>query len=428
MSTPVEVRVPGDKSITHRALILASLAEGKSRLARPLQSADTRATMAALRALGTDIGGLRGGDTIIHGLGLHGWRAPEDAIDCGNSGTTARLLLGALAGCPFEARLTGDASLQARPMRRVTEPLAAAGAVFEELGEPDRLPIRVRGRRPLDPVHHDGPRASAQVKSALLLAGLVGSADVRVSEPGRSRDHTERMLAAMGARVLIDDAAGRTDVQLSGTASLASLDLTVPGDPSSAAFFLGLAAVRGAVRAVGIGLNPTRTRFLAVLARMGAQVTVEPGGDAGGEPVGAVVVDRAGLNGTIVEAGEVPALLDEIPLLAALATVADGETRFEGVGELRVKESDRVASLVANLRALGVQAEEGPDWLVVPGSAGPLRGTVRSFDDHRIAMAFGVLGALPGNEITIEGREVVEISFPGFWEELERVRMELEGT
>jgi 3-phosphoshikimate 1-carboxyvinyltransferase len=420
----VEVTVPGDKSITHRSLILASLADGTSHLARPLDSADTRATMAALRALGTEIGGLRGGDTVVHGRGLHGWRAPEDALDCANSGTTARLLLGALAGCPFESRLTGDASLRSRPMRRVTEPLAAAGAVFEELGEADRLPIRVRGRRPLAPVHHESPRASAQVKTALLLAGLTGGAAVRVSEPTRSRDHTERMLAAMGAPVRVD---GR-EVVLSTTESLTPLRLTVPGDPSSAAFFLGLGALRGAVRVRDVGLNPTRTRFLDVLGRMGAGVSIERDEESGGEPVGDVVVGRAALTGTVVEAADIPSLLDEIPLLAVVAAAAGGETRFEGVAELRVKESDRVAALVANLRALGVDAEDGPDWLAVRGSARPLRGTVRAFDDHRIAMAFGVLGALPGNEIDIDGREAVEVSFPGFWSELERVTRELDGT
>lgn len=425
---PIEVRVPGDKSITHRALILGSLADGVSRIRRPLDSADTRSTAAVLRALGAEVGGVAGDEVIVRGRGLRGWRAPTVALDCGNSGTTARLLLGALAGCPWETRVTGDASLQGRPMRRVTDPLTAAGAAFEELGESDRLPIRVRGRRPLGPISHDGPRASAQVKSALLLAGLTGGAPARVSEPGLSRDHTERMLRSMAAAVEVTGRDGREEVTLGATSRLEPLDTTVPGDPSSAVFFLGLGALLGPVRTLGISLNPTRTGALEVLARMGADVRVERGAEAGGEPVGSVLVAPSSLAGTVVEAREVPYLLDEIPLLAAVAAAAGGLTRFEGVAELRVKESDRVAALATNLRALGIEVEEEPDVLTVRGAPGPLEGTVHSFDDHRIAMAFGVLAALPGNDITIEGREAVSISFPSFWTELQRVTTELRRT
>ena len=425
---PIEVRVPGDKSITHRALIFGSLAEGVSRIRHPLDSADTRSTAAVLRALGADIGGVGGDELIVRGRGLRGWRPPEAALDCGNSGTTARLLLGALAGCPWETRVTGDASLQGRPMRRVTDPLTAAGAAFEEMGDPDRLPVRVRGRRPLGPISHDGPRASAQVKSALLLAGLTGGVPARVSEPGLSRDHTERMLRSMTAALEVTHQDGRSHVTLGPTYRLEPLDATVPGDPSSAVFFLGLGALMGPVRALGVSLNPTRIGALDVLARMGADVRVERGPDAGGEPLGSVLVAPSSLVGTVVEAGEVPSLLDEVPLLAALAAVADGVTRFEGVAELRVKESDRVAALATNLRGLGIEVEEEPDVLTVRGAPGPLTGTVHSFDDHRIAMAFGVLAALPGNDITIEGREAVSISFPSFWTELQRVKTELGRT
>lgn len=427
MADPVEVRVPGDKSITHRALILASLADGVSHIGRPLDSADTRSTAAALRLMGVDVGGF-GPETTVRGRGLEGWRPPAEALDCGNSGTTARLLLGALAGCPFEARLRGDVSLQARPMRRVTQPLTRAGAVFEELGEDGCLPVRVRGRRPLEPIQHDGPRASAQVKSALLLAGLTGRAEVRVTEPGLSRDHTERMLRAMGAPIEVRHDGARTAVALAPPRRLEPIELAVPGDLSSAAFFLGVGALLGPVRALHVGLNPTRAGALDVLARMGPTVRIERRDDAGGELVGDVEIEPAELRGAVVEAAEVPALLDEIPLLAALAALAEGETRFEGVAELRVKESDRVAAMVANLRALGVAAEDTPDTLVVAGRGRPLRGTVRSFDDHRIAMAFGVLAAVPGNDITIEGREAVGISYPAFWTELQRVTTELAAT
>lgn len=425
----VEVRVPGDKSITHRVLLLATLADGESRISGLLDAADTRTTAALLRSLGASVPEGPLGVARIRGGGLESWRAPAGPLDCGNSGTTARLFLGALAGMPFESRLTGDASLRARPMRRVTAPLAAAGAEFEELERPDRLPIHVRGSRPLRPIDHDGPRASAQVKSALLLAGLTGRAAVRVSEPGRSRDHTERLLAAMGAAVRIDGReGGRIALSMEPPPRLDPLDVRVPGDPSSAAFFLALAALLGPVRVRGTGLNPTRTGALAVLRRMGVPVDVEEHGVAAGEPVGDIVADRAELRGASVRAEEVPALLDEVPVLAALAAVADGETRFEGVGELRVKETDRVAALVENLRALGVAADAGPDTLVVSGTRGPLRGRIRSFGDHRIAMAFGVLGAAPGNEVVIDDPGVVEISYPGFWQDLDSVRRELTRT
>ncbi len=427
-SGPVDVRVPGDKSMTHRALVLAAVAEGVSRLDGLLDAADTRATRVALQALGADLEAHGPGAMTVRGVGLDGLRTPAATIDCGNSGTTARLLLGLLGGCGgVAAVLTGDASLCRRPMRRVTSPLARSGARYEELGEDGRLPIRVRGTRPLGPIVLDDDGGSAQVKTAMLLAGLTGAAEVRVTEGGASRDHTERMLRAMGVDLRIDDRAGRPTVGMDPPPRLEPLDFEVPGDISSAAFFLGLAALRGGVRVRGVGLNPTRTGALAVLERMGAVVDVETGEDRGGEPVGDVTVRAGPLAGTAVSVAEVPTLLDEIPLLAAVAARAEGETRFDGVAELRVKESDRIAAMEANLLALGVEARSGPDHLVVTGGAGPLKGRVRSFGDHRIAMAFGVLAALPDSEIEIEDRNAVGISYPGFWSELERVRTKLEA-
>ena len=424
----VDVRVPGDKSITHRALIFSALADGTSRIAGGLDAADIRSTAGALRALGTPVSGAGPSGVVVRGRGLGGWSAPGEALDCGNSGTTARLLLGAVAGCPFEVRMTGDASLQGRPMGRVTEPLREAGATFEELGEPGRLPLRVRGRRPLADIAHESPRASAQVKSALLLAGLTGGSMVQVSEPWLSRDHTERMLRAMGARIESVRKADLWVVRQEPLERLEPVDLTVPGDPSAAAFFLALGALLGPVRVGGMSLNPTRTGALDVLVRMGATVSVSGTGEAAGEPVGDVVVEPNRIGDVFVGPSEVPSLLDEVPVLAALAAAGEGEARFDGVAELRVKESDRVAALVSNLRALGVETEEGPDHLVVRGRGRPLRGAVRSFGDHRIAMAFGVLASVPGSEIEIDGREAVGISFPGYWTELERVRTELLRT
>lgn len=428
MRAPVEVRVPGDKSVTHRAYILAGLADGESRLSGLLDAADTRATRAAMRALGVPMEVLGPTEAVVAGRGVQGLQSPEHALDCGNSGTTARLLLGALAGADVDAVLTGDASLRGRPMRRVTDPLAACGARFEELGEPDRLPIRVRGTPALRPIDMMNARSSAQVKTAMLLAGLTAGVEVRVTESGRPRDHTERMLAAMGAAIETTPGEHGDVVRLRPPARLEPRALRVPGDISSAAFFLALGALRGAVRVRGVGLNPTRTGALDVLRRMGAEVTTEPAADSAGEPVGDVVAAPGELVGTVAATEEIPTLLDEIPVLAAVAVRAEGETRFEGVGELRVKETDRVAALARNLQALGVDVDEGPDWLAVRGTDRALSGEVDAFGDHRIAMAFGVLGALPGSEIRIRGTDVVGISYPGFWAELERVKRELEAA
>ena len=422
----VEARVPGDKSITHRALIFGALGDGRSELSGLLDAADTRSTAAALRALGVPVADGSLDRRAIPGVGLQGLQDPLGVLDCGNSGTTARLLLGLMAGAGVTARLDGDASLRRRPMGRVTDPLTAVGAAFDELGERGRLPIRVRGGRSLTAIDADNPRSSAQVKTALLLAGLTAGVPVRVREPGRSRDHTERMLRAMGAPLTSRREGDGTVVDLEPCEALAPLRMRVPGDFSSAAFFLALGALRGPVSVAGVGLNPTRTGALRVLERMGAAVSVEPDTEQGGEPVGRVTVGPGTLEGTLVTPLEVPTLLDEIPVLAAVAARATGETRFEGIAELRVKESDRVQAVGENLAGLGVEHEETRDTLTVKGTRRRLAGVVRSFGDHRIAMAFAVLGAVPGNEVRVEGMEDVAISFPGFVRELERVRRTLE--
>jgi len=417
-----EVRVPGDKSITHRALMLASLARGTSVLRGLLPAGDSWSTVGALRALGLDAPDLPadGGPVTVAGRGLAGPAAPKTPIDCGNSGTTARLLLGLLSGYPFHAELTGDESLRRRPMRRVTEPLSAMGARFEELGEPDRLPIRVTGG-PLRPIDYESPKSSAQVKSALLLAGIAGGVEVRVRERVASRDHTERMLRAMGAELEVGRGTdGAYAVRLAPPSSLNPIDYTVPGDFSSAAFFiaLGLLSPGGSVRVSGVGLNPGRTGLLDVIRRMGAEVEVLDAREECGEPVGDVVARAAELRATRVGAAEIPAMIDEIPILAVLAARAEGETTITGASELRVKETDRLRVLAENLRALGVEAEELADGLVVRGTDRPLAGRVRTDGDHRIAMAFGVLGVLPGNRIEIDRPEAAGISFPGFWTSL----------
>ena len=446
MRPPHLPNIPGDKSITHRAVMLASLADGVSTIEGFLNGADTRATIDAMRALGAEIEEPAPGRLRVHGRGLRGLRAPAAELDCGNSGTTARLLLGILAGQNFAAVLTGDASLRARPMRRVTEPLARMGARIDELGEPDRLPLRIHGGA-LSPIEYQSPVASAQVKSALLLAGLTGGARVSVTEPGASRDHTERMLRAMGVPVRTDvelrtrgappdngsmatpgaamtESAGSMTIRADPVERLDPLDLEVPADFSSAAFFLAFALLhpRGTVAMKRVGVNPTRTGLLGVIARMGGGVVSADAAEASGEPTATLGAWHSPLKATVISGAEVPALIDELPLIAALGLRAEGETRVAGAGELRVKESDRIRALVENCRSLGGEAEELPDGFVIRGSTTPLAGTVATRGDHRIAMAFGVLGALTGNEIEIDDQACVDVSFPGFWEELSRAQ------
>jgi 3-phosphoshikimate 1-carboxyvinyltransferase len=421
------LRVPGDKSITQRALIIGGLATGTSRLRGLLPGADPRSTAGALRSLGVAVPTLPsdGGEIVIEGLGLRGLEPSAEPLDLGNSGTGARLLLGVLAGQSFSTTLTGDASLRTRPMRRITEPLSAMGGVFEELGQEGRLPLRVHGG-PLRPLEYDLPVASAQVKSAVLLAGLVGGAFVLLTEPGRSRDHTERMLTASGATVLVHDRGRGRRVELRDPpGSLRPLDLSVPGDFSSAAFWVVLGLLGGAGDELvlpDVGLNPTRTGLLPILSRMGARIEVlETGPTDGAEPVGSLVVRPSTLRATDVTEEEIPAAIDEIPALAVAASRAEGVTRIRGARELRVKETDRLSALARNLRSVGVVVEELPDGLEIEGTEAPPDGRVDSFDDHRIAMAFGVLGALPGASVEVTDPAVVDVSYPTFWDDLESV-------
>lgn len=420
-----ELRVPGDKSISHRALLLAALAGGESRIRGILTGEDPHATASILRELGVRVPPLvADGELRITGVGVRGLRAPGRILDCANSGTTARLMLGVLAGQELEATLTGDGSLRGRPMRRVTDPLSLMGARFEPLASPGRLPLRVTGG-PLRALDHRLPVASAQLKSALLLAGVTGGVPVRLLEPGFSRDHTERMLAAAGCALTSFPEGGANRVRLTAApAALDSLDVAVPGDFSSAAFPLALALLGGAGEGVvlrGIGLNPTRTGLLPVLERMNARIEVEmESAPEGGEPAGDLIVQPSDLTATEVQAGEIPGLIDEVPVLAVLAARARGTTRITGAQELRVKESDRLGALAANLSALGVEVEELPDGLVIEGADRPLSGPVEARGDHRIAMAFGVLDALAGNTVTVDAPAAVDVSYPGFWEMLER--------
>ena len=408
------VRAPGDKSITHRALLLAALARGTSHVGGALTSLDARSSARVLRRLGAEISPLRDGEVLtIRGRGR--FRRPDRTLDCGNSGTTTRLLLGLLAGHRFRATLTGDASLRRRPMRRVTVPLAEMGARFEESGG-DGLPLTVRGGT-LRPLRYAMPVSSAQIKSALLLAGVVGEVPVDLLEPsGRSRDHTERMLRAFGFDLAERD--GWIEFRPGGRVE--PFDIQVPGDPSSAAFLVGAAvlAEAGELRIAGVGVNPTRTGFLRVLERMGAAVAVEAADTSFGEPLADLIARPAPLRRTEVTAAEIPGLIDEIPMLAVLASRAAGETVFRSVGELRVKESDRLGLIADNIRAIGGRADARDDDLYVEGVEAPPRGTVRTAGDHRIAMAFAVLGTLPGARVAVDDMACAAVSFPGFPETL----------
>lgn len=414
MKVSGRLRVPGDKSISHRALIFAALAKGESRITGLLTSADVQSTAGILRALGVAIPSLVSGSITVRGNGPGALHGPGGSLDAGNSGTTTRLMAGVLAGCPFEARVIGDASLSRRPMRRVAEPLTAMGARFAfENG--DGLPMTITGGR-LTGLTWRSPAASAQVKGALLLAGFVGNVPVEVHEPVLSRDHTERMMRGRG----VDVRSEGTVATLSPGAQMAPLNTHVPGDPSSAAFFaaLGALAASGDLELPGVCANPARTGAFRVLDRMGARIGWEEMNDEGGEPSATLVVSPRDRRGTVIEPHEVPSLIDELPVLACVAARCAGETRVTGAGELRVKESDRIALVVRNLRAVGADADELPDGFVVRGNDRPLAGRIETEGDHRIAMAFGVLGAATGGAIEVDDRDCVAVSYPTFWTDL----------
>ena len=410
-----EVVVPGDKSLTHRLLLLSGLTPGRSRLRGALTSLDARSTAGVLRTLGISVSALRPGvDVLVEGRTR--FQPPKDSLACGNSGTTARLSLGLLAGHDFPARFTGDASLRKRPMRRVTEPLSEMGARFAP-EDADRLPLAIQGGQ-LQSLTWQLPVSSAQIKGCLLFAGLAGRVPVALREPsGKSRDHTERLLRSCGYSVLED----RTGwIRFLPNGLLLPFDVEVPGDPSSAAFLIGAAllAESGELQVRGVGVNPTRTGFLRVLERMGATITVTPHGERAGEPVGDLRVRPGSLQSTTVAADEIPGLIDEIPVLAVLASRATGETRFFEVGELRVKESDRLALLAANLRAVGARAVAEGNTLTVEGGSRPPIGRVVTEGDHRIAMAFAILRAVKGARVTVDNPGCAEVSFPRFEETL----------
>ena len=414
------IRVPGDKSLTHRALFLAALAPGSSVVHGALDSLDARSTARVLRRLGAAIDPLRAGRPLEI-RGRERFRRPTERLHCGNSGTTSRLLLGLLAAHDFSAILTGDASLRRRPMRRVTAPLALMGARFVEHAG-DGLPLTIRGGA-LRPLAYQLPVSSAQIKSCLLLAGMAGGVEVKLREPqGSSRDHTERMLRAFGYAVTEEPEGW---IRFAPTGRLTAFEMRVPGDISSAAFPLGVAVLAegGELVVSEVGLNPTRIGFLRVLERMGARPQRSNQREEQGEPVGDLRIGPATLQGTVVAPREIPGVIDEIPLLAVLASRAQGETVFRGAGELRVKESDRLTLLAANLRAVGVRTEVVGDDLHIEGTGLPPRGRVRTAGDHRLAMAFAVLGTVPGARVSVDDMACAAVSYPGFGEMLKAIRV-----
>lgn len=395
--------------------MLAALATGPSEIRGILRSADVQSTASVLRRLGANVPPLAERMTV-DGMGLNGMRAPKDDLDCGNSGTTARLMSGIVAGQPITARFVGDGSLSARPMKRIAEPLTAMGAKIS-IAENDGLPMTIAGAQ-LKPIDWDTRAASAQTKSAILLAGLVSRVEVTVHEKMRSRDHTERMLASLGADVRVTG----TTVHLTPTSALKHLDLSVPGDPSSAAFFiaLGTLADSGELLLPRVCVNATRGGFISAVTRMGGSVElVDPANEAG-EDTATIRVRPGTLRSLQITAADVPSLIDELPMLACLAAGAGVALEIHGAAELRVKESDRIRAIVGNLKRIGVSAEERPDGLLVPEGKHRLAGAVVTEGDHRIAMAFGVLSKLPGSGITIDDRDCVAVSYPGFWNDLDR--------
>lgn len=404
-----EVAVPGDKSVSHRAVMIGALADGTTRIEGFLEGEDTRATAAIFERLGVRIEAPAPGLRVVHGVGVDGLQAPGGPLDCGNAGTAMRLLAGLLAGQRFDSVLVGDASLSRRPMRRVIEPLARMGARIE--AEDGHAPLRIFGGRRLKGVDCTLEVASAQVKSALLLAGLYAQGETHVREPRPTRDYTERMLAAFGypAAFMPGEAA------LLGGFRLQANDVQVPADFSSAAFLLVAATlVPGSeLRLRRVGVNPRRTGLLHVLRAMGADIVEEHPGEQGGEPVADLVVRHARLRGVAVPEEHVPDMIDEFPALFVAAACAQGTTVVRGAAELRVKESDRIATMVAGLRALGIEVEERPDGAVIHG--GRLRGgAVDSHGDHRVAMAFAVAAQCAEAEVRIGDVANVATSFPGF--------------
>jgi 3-phosphoshikimate 1-carboxyvinyltransferase len=416
--------VPGDKSVSHRALMFGALAVGTTEITGLLEGEDVLRTAAAMRALGAEVERVGTGHWRVAGRGVGGLVEPEDVLDMGNSGTAARLICGLLAGHPVFAVLTGDASLRKRPMRRVTEPLSATGARFSGRAG-GRLPLAVEGAADPMPLDYRVPVPSAQVKSAVLLAGLCARGTTRVEEPEATRDHTENMLRHFGAAVRVEVDGNRRVIELDGQPELRAAPVVVPADPSSAAFPLvaALLVPGSEVTVERVGLNPLRTGLFGTLREMGASLTVSNARVEGGEPVGDLTAAFSELRGVDVPGSRAPSMIDEYPVLAVAAAFARGTSRFRGLAELRVKESDRLAATVALLAANGVHAEVDGDDLVIArdGTPVPGGGVVKTHMDHRIAMSALVMGLASARPVTVDDAGFIDTSFPGFIDMMNRI-------
>jgi len=406
-----QIEVPGDKSISHRAVMLGSLATGATRITNFLMGADCLSTIECFKNMGIEFI-QEGKNTItVRGRGLYGLREPEDVLDVGNSGTTIRLMMGILAGQPFFSTVTGDSSIRKRPMGRVIEPLREMGAIINGRQKGTLAPISVQGRV-LRPIRFVSAVASAQVKSAVLLAGLYAKGQTTVWEPQKSRDHTERMLSYLGADIEVKDQV----VKITGNPTLEGKPVEVPGDISSAAFFMVAGAIipGSRVRINRVGINPTRTGIIEVLRRMGAEIKILNEDIVNGEPVGDIVVHGGELRSTVIEGSLIPRLIDEIPVIAVAAAVARGDTVIRDAAELKVKETDRISTMAGELRKMGVEVQELKDGMVINGPSAMKGAICESHGDHRVAMAMAVAGLVADGKTTIKNAECINVSFPGF--------------
>ena len=422
------IRVPGDKSMSHRSVMFSSLANGVSKISGLLEGEDVLATLEAFRAMGVQAEGPNDGDLTIHGVGMHGLKQPEHDLDMGNSGTAMRLMSGILAAQSFSSKLVGDESLTGRPMRRVTVPLEAMGArcATDDNGCP---PIHIRGVETLEPIDYKLPMASAQIKSAVLLAGLYAQGETSVTEPAPTRDHTERMLKAYGYDCETEKVNDEVStIRLTGGGQLTAANIDIPSDISSAAFFMVAASIvpDSVLVLKHVCINPTRTGVIDVLKAMGADIRIIKPRSIGGEPVADIEVHYAGLKGVEIDPKLVPLAIDEFPVICVAAACAEGVTTISGAEELRHKESDRIAAMVKGLRAIGVEVEERKDGMVVTGGM-ISGGEVETFNDHRIAMSFAVAGGVSEGPIVVKEADHVATSFPNFVELARKAGLNIES-
>ncbi|MBN3555434.1 3-phosphoshikimate 1-carboxyvinyltransferase [Fictibacillus nanhaiensis] len=408
------IKVPGDKSISHRAVMFGSIAEGKTTVEGFLTGEDCLSTISCFKKLGVSIQ-QEGEKVTVEGKGLTGLTPPSEDLYVGNSGTTIRLMLGILANTPFESILTGDDSIAKRPMNRVTKPLKEMGATIDGNDSGNKVPLHIKGGETRG-IHYTSPIASAQVKSAIILAGLDGEGTTSVKEPFKSRDHTERMLKAFGVEVETDD----LSVSVAGGQKLKGTHIEVPGDISSAAFFLVAGAIvpNSEITLRKVGLNPTRTGILDVLNEMGADITYQNINEEASEPFGDLVIKSSDLKGTVIEGDLIPRLIDEIPIIALAATQAEGKTIIKDAHELRVKETDRIETVVNELKKMGANIEATEDGMIIHGKSTLHGASVQSYGDHRIGMMLSVAACIAEGETTLTNSEAIAVSYPSFFEQL----------